>query len=145
MSIAPHASRRVVETRNSAQGIHVLLAMVIASLILAACGQPKTKPPVVRILGDSRSFSSPALIVDPGTTIVWHNQDHQAHTVTTDPTLAVNAAHGRVPHGVEPWHSGLILAGQYWTHTFTTAGEYVYFCQFHEAEQMIGSIVVREP
>lgn len=79
-----------------------------------------------------------------GERVRWVNRSSIPHTVTADPDLAVNAQSVQLPAGATPFDSGLIGAGASYTHTFTVAGTYRYFCRPHEAAGMIATIVVTD-
>ena len=66
-----------------------------------------------------------------GDSVTWHNDGTAAHTVTSG-----NPADG--PDGL--FDSGLFLGGDTFSHTFTEAGEYQYFCQIHP--WMTGTVIV---
>jgi len=72
------------------------------------------------------AFNAPSLEVAVGTTVTWTNDDSTAHTVS------------QVGGGFD---SGKIDPGATFSFTFTTAGTYDYFCQFHA--NMKGTIVVK--
>ena len=65
------------------------------------------------------AFSPLVDTVAAGSTVMWTNQDGFAHTVTgaSGPDAA--------------YDSGNIGSGGTYTHTFTTAGTYVYYCKIH--------------
>lgn len=61
-------------------------------------------------------------IIDVGGEVTWHNVDTAAHTVTSgDPSGG--------PDG--KFDSSLLPAGKTFSHKFTEAGTYKYFCQVH--------------
>ena len=62
-----------------------------------------------------------------GETVEWDNKDLTPHTVTFQTSGDVN--------------SGSIDAGMSWSHTFTQAGSYPYFCTFHP--EMKATVVVK--
>jgi len=66
-----------------------------------------------------------------GESVTWHNDSTAAHTVTSG-----NPEDG--PDGL--FDSGLFLGGDTFSHTFTEAGEYQYFCQIHP--WMTGTVIV---
>jgi len=66
-----------------------------------------------------------------GDSVTWHNDGTAAHTVTSG-----NPEDG--PDGL--FDSGLFLGGDTFSHTFTEAGEYQYFCQIHP--WMTGTVIV---
>ncbi len=71
-------------------------------------------------------YSPPTITVVMGVnnTITWINNDQAPHTVTDT--------------GV--FDSGILNAGESWTHTFTTPGTYVYHCTIHP--WMTGTVIV---
>lgn len=79
-------------------------------------------------MGD-RSFSPQSLTVSVGTTVTWNNSSGRPHTVTAD-----NNA----------FDSGTVGSGGSFSYTFTTAGTYGYYCQFHGSpgQEMFGTITV---
>ncbi len=56
-----------------------------------------------------------------GSTVIWHNHDSAPHTSTSGTFGS--------PSGF--WNSGSLSLEQTFSHTFTTAGSYPYFCAFH--------------
>jgi plastocyanin len=87
-------------------------------------------------------FQPAQLTVPRGTTVTWVNSSSVQHTVTDDPSKAVNPADAQLPSGVQPWDSGNVDAGKTYQHTFDVPGTYKYFCMPHESAGMIGTIVV---
>lgn len=85
----------------------------------AAAGAPPNK--VVKNLDDF--FDPQALRVDPGTTIEFHNDGRNPHTVTADDLT---------------YDSGILQNGQVWNHTYTTPGIYPFNCKLHGAAGGIG-------
>jgi plastocyanin len=66
--------------------------------------------------------------IAPGTTVVWINRGHVAHTVTSDdPT-------------VETFDSNTLAPGKSFSHTFNTVGVFTYHCALHD--NMLGTIIV---
>ena len=83
-----------------------------------------------------RSFSPNAINVKIGDILTWTNYDVMPHTVTagTGPTD---------PNKGKEFDSGLstpLMPGKTFSHRFTRAGEFPYFCQLHPA--MAGTITV---
>ncbi len=67
-------------------------------------------------------FDPDETIVDVGGAVTWTNTDTASHTVTSgDPSGG--------PDG--KFDSSLFAAGKTFSHTFTDAGSYKYFCQVH--------------
>jgi nitrite reductase (NO-forming) len=85
-------------------------------------------------LGD-KAFSPNLLRIKAGTTVTWTNDDNNLHTVTSGTPNTANAG--------EAFDSGLtalIMPAKTYSHKFTNAGEFSYFCRVHPT--MIGKIVV---
>lgn len=91
---------------------------------------------------DTLKFEPGTLTVPRGATVTWRNGGQVPHTATDDPAKVQNKANAVLPGGAQPWDSGTITAGQSWSHTFTTPGEYTYFCVPHEAAGMVGKVIV---
>ena len=72
------------------------------------------------------SPSTITVVIGVNNTVTWVNDDNAAHTVT--------AADGS-------YNSGNMNPGQSWTHTFTAAGTYEYYCSYHP--WMKGTVVVK--
>ncbi len=96
-----------------------------------------------------RRFAPPRLQVVAGTTVTFTNLSDDSHTVT--------AEEGGLPAGAEYFASGgsateaeardeleawLIRKDENYTFTFEQPGTYSYFCIPHEADGMLGVIVV---
>lgn len=73
------------------------------------------------------AFTPPSIEVPIGGSITWTNGDNVPHTATAVDRAALQ--------------SGTIQAGATFTQTFSTAGSYDYFCEFHP--NMKGTIVVK--
>src|SRR4051812_23212128 len=63
------------------------------------------------------AFSPASLTVSAGTKVTWINDDTAAHTVTTT-------------SGPKSFDSGSIAKGKSFSHTFTAAGTYSYYCAY---------------
>jgi plastocyanin len=63
------------------------------------------------------AYSPPSFSATVGVPVTWFNQDPITHTVTSVNGTELN--------------SGNILAGESFTHTFTQAGTYDYYCTIH--------------
>lgn len=92
---------------------------------------------------DDNKFDPASVTITKGSTIVWQNTSSAPHTVTFDPSKAVNKSDVELPSGAEPFDSGLIQPGQSFSHTFTVAGTYKYTCVPHETLGMHGTVIVQ--
>jgi plastocyanin len=70
--------------------------------------------------------------VKVGDTVGWTNDDDTLHTVTSGSGTDENAG--------ASFDSGMMGTGKIFEHTFTTAGEYPYFCILHP--DMTGKVIV---
>jgi plastocyanin len=130
----------------------VLAGAVAATLTLAACGTQAATVPSTTTVGSSSSMPMPSaavatpvaapvatdqvnianfgfgpgtVMVKPGTTVTWAQQDEDQHTVTADDAS---------------FSSSPLTTGQTFTHTFTAPGTYHYHCAIHPF--MHGTVVV---
>lgn len=127
----------------------VVLSVVMASWALTSCGDdndsptppaapgtaPTTAPNTVTIsipvnaeALDDQAFGQNPLVVAPGTTVTWVNNDTEAHTVTSVDSPPA-------------FSSGNILPGGSFSHTFNNPGTFDYFCDIHP--NMTGSVEVQ--
>jgi plastocyanin len=88
-------------------------------------------------MGDQAYDPNP-IKVKVGDTVTWTNDDSQAHTVTSgtdssDPNMGKE-------FDSSPGLNTLLSTDQTFSHKFTTAGEFPYFCQLHPT--MLGKVVV---
>ena len=70
-------------------------------------------------------FVPATITIKVNESIKWTNKDFAPHTVT--------AKDGS-------FNSGMMFTGTSWTHQFTKAGTYSYYCRYHE--HMLGTITV---
>jgi plastocyanin len=97
----------------------------------------------VEVLMTPELVFSPATVeIDVGQAVLWRNTSAFAHTSTADVSIADDPSHVQLPSGAQPWHSGLVPAGGTFRRTFDVPGTYRYFCQPHEAQEMVGTIIV---
>jgi len=78
------------------------------------------------VLIHSFAFGPNAITVAAGATVTWTNQDNEPHSV-----VMVDQSFRSTP----------MDTGGHYSHTFTTPGQYRYFCGFHP--QMTGVVIVR--
>jgi plastocyanin len=114
-----------------------VLAIVVALVLLGACGSSGTKarPPQpvldwrgrthVDVNADDDLFTPPNIIISPGTTVTWHNVGKTAHNVQKSTDLLDFGA----PFGVD---AGSFGPGQSYSFTFKKIGtSYFYVCTIH--------------
>jgi plastocyanin len=77
-----------------------------------------------------------------GQTIEWENEGLASYSVSDDSARAWDPVDARRPPGVQPFSSGSILPKGRFRHTFSKPGRYRYFCPTHEADRMVGEVIV---
>jgi plastocyanin len=80
----------------------------------AAPTEAAPQPAFVNIQGSR--FSPASITISAGSTVTWRHQGSGSHTITADDGA---------------FNSGTITAGETFSFTFTTPGEYGYYCEFH--------------
>lgn len=93
-------------------------------------------------MNDQLKFVPDTLTIRVGDKVTWRNIGTVPHTATDDSAKAVDPANAKLPEAAQPWDSGAVNGGESWSYTFSTAGEYAYFCIPHEAAGMLGAITV---
>lgn len=82
------------------------------------------------------SFFSPQNVtIDAGDTVRWTQLGSLPHTTTSGSGCASNGT----------WNSGTLSGGQSFSHTFTSAGSFPYYCVFHCGGGMTGTVTVNAP
>ena len=116
-----------------ARALAALLALAAGALALPTgprAQSPQAATPAAATTADVKvdnfTFSPPTLTVTPGTTVTWVNQDDIPHAV---------AAKDR------SFRSKTLDTDDRFSFTFTTAGEFEYFCTLHP--HMVGKVVVK--
>ncbi len=99
-------------------------------------------PAAVVRLTDMLTFQPKVDTIAVGQTVEWINGSVLVHTVTADPSKATQDGSAALPEGAEAFDSGNLEPGAKFSHRFTVAGLYRYFCIPHEGARMIGEIVV---
>ncbi len=83
------------------------------------------------VAAGATNFTPMHLFVQPGDTVQWIN-------MTIHDTQSMD---GLIPEGAEPWLSKI---GQEYKITVTAEGVYIYLCNPHFANGMVGAIIVGE-
>ena len=83
---------------------------------------------------DTSAFSPNPVQIQPGTTVVWSNNDNTPHTITSG--MGLNDTNKG-----KAFDSGPIAIGKTYSHKFDVAGTYDYFCTLHPT--MVGTISVK--
>ena len=83
---------------------------------------------------DTNAFSPNPIQIQPGTTVVWSNNDNTPHTITSG--MGLNDTNKG-----KAFDSGPIAIGKTYSHKFDVAGTYDYFCTLHPT--MVGTVSVK--
>lgn len=118
-----------------------LLGVGVSGL-LVGCGTANREPDYTVVIGTAPVFEPASLTIPMGAMVAWYNQAARVHTITADPAKAQLPDRVRLPAGASPFDSGDLFSGERWAYTFDVPGIYVYFCRYHELDEMIGSIIV---
>lgn len=98
-----------------------VLGVVVACSAAAACGQPRPARHHVVVVVALR-FEPETLLVAPGDTITWRNEDLVPHTVSAE------------EHG---WDSGLLAGGREFTLMVDANTPDRYRCRYHPEMQAV--------
>ncbi len=139
----PPINLEVVAAKQAAEEEAAVAAAARAARKAAAAGAQVHPAAVVNMAGELLKFLPARLEIKAGETVVWKNSSKEPHTVTADPRQATNAADVKLPKGAQPFDSGYLNPGHNYQHTFTTPGIYRYVCTLHEAQGMIGEVIVK--
>src|SRR5512137_1180295 len=71
------------------------------------------------------AFEPADVTIKVGDTVTWTNTGSSEHTTTSGTTT------GGVRHPDGQWDSGSLVTGRTFSHTFTKAGVFPYYCNIH--------------
>jgi amicyanin len=115
-----------VETVGVAFAASLALPATIRSSDAADDGARASKVANAEVRIDNFSFSPKIITVSVGATVVWTNHDDVPHVVASGDNQFKR--------------SPVIDTDQTFSHTFTSAGSYTYFCTIHP--HMTGKVIV---
>lgn len=117
--------------------------IIIFSILLAGffsaqhvyAEEAEKKPEVyeVHIAKGADKFEPALLKIKVGETVKWINDDERSHPIASIPGKGTND---------KELFASPIPTGKSWSHTFTKAGEYPYFCYIHYV--MMGAVIVED-
>jgi plastocyanin len=93
-----------------------------------AAAEPQPHAGAKQVVIDNFTFEPPILTVPAGTKVTWVNHDDVPHTVTST-------------EKPKQFGSGTLDTDGQFSHVFTNAGNYEYFCAIHP--KMTGRIIVK--
>lgn len=118
----------------------------LGALVLAACFSDRTTDPPdedgVEVEMVDLEFEPATVTIQVGDRVTWRNVGQFVHTATCDPAKANDPSNVQLPPGAAPWDSGAAAPGATFSRVFDVAGEYRYVCIPHEAQGMLGTIIV---
>lgn len=129
---------------RAARALVMLSAVTVASMATPIAAGDDAAPAATVTMTGKNGFAPETIEIKPGDTVLWKNTSTKVHTVTADATKAKDSKHVELPPGAAPFDSGKIKPGGTYSHTFTTAGRYTYFCIPHEDVGMIGHVIVKK-
>lgn len=103
----------------------VLMAFAAGALLACALAPLAAQTPGATVEIDNFVFSPGRLTIKAGTTVTWTNRDDIPHTVAS---------------ATRAFKSKAMDTDESFSFTFSTPGEYAYFCSLHP--HMTGTIVV---
>lgn len=107
-------------------------------------GQRSTATVDMVTTNDGYHFEPHVVWVKVGGTVTWVNMSGSHTSTAYHPDNEDKPL--RIPEDAESWGSGLKTEqGATFEHTFEVEGVYDYYCEPHEANGMVGSVVVGEP
>lgn len=106
-----------------------------------SCTAKTAKEKVTIDATNALKFVPATVCLKKGGTVTWDNTGDIAHTTTDEASLASSPSDAAVPKSAKGWNHRL-PAGKSWSHKFTVAGKYKYFCVPHETLGMLGTITV---
>lgn len=135
VSRAPNESMRIM-SQSVRYSLCVLL--LITACFLSGCisddgnlAARAPEPPIVTdlIIIGKMTFNPDMMVITPGTTVTWINEDSVPHTVVSDPGSDLS------------FSSPELKRDDTFSFTFEKRGTYLYHCTLHP--EMTGSIIVQ--
>ncbi|MGA1975884.1 MAG: cupredoxin domain-containing protein [Conexivisphaerales archaeon] len=116
-----------VSVGSAARGFAMVLILASLLLSISATSSVRAAQTVTVQMGDDY-FTPQTTNINVGDTVVWYNAGGSTHTVTSDTFV---------------WNSGDVVPGGSYNFTFTTSGDFPYYCSYHPG--MTGDIIVQQP
>ncbi len=99
--------------------IKIVCSVVLLFFVLAGCKkQEKGSPGINEVWLEYKAYNPTQLTIAVGTTVTFTNKDNANHTVTSTGNL---------------FDSGTIKSGNSFTYTFSTAGTFYFYCNYHSS------------
>jgi plastocyanin len=106
----------------------LLISTMLSAILLGSAATYAAKTEEAQVKIDNFAFVPAEIAVAPGTKVTWENRDDIPHTVTdaSDPRA---------------FKSPALDTGDTFSHVYSAAGTYRYFCSLHP--HMQGTVVVK--
>ena len=117
------------------------LALAIVGCAPAKATPASTNPQVSQVMISGFRYQPATIDIPAGTKVTWTNADAILHTVTSGTSTKKDdfGNYATTPTGI--FDGTMDDQGKSFSFTFTTPGEYAYFCSRHN--NMTGRVVVR--
>jgi plastocyanin len=97
---------------------------------------------VIKMSDDAPMYQPDSITIHSGDTVEWKNSGMVSHSATDDPARAMKPDNALLPHEAKPFSSGGVMPGATYRYMFLVPGRYRYFCLSHEADKMVGEVIV---
>jgi plastocyanin len=128
----PMATMAMATEMPMAMATEMPMAMATEMPMAMATMAPAASGATADVAIQTFQFTEASIEVKVGTTVTWTNNDDIDHSVTS----------GTPPEGDKLFDSDFFLKGKTFSQTFTTAGEFPYFCRKHNS--MVGMVKVTQ-
>jgi plastocyanin len=122
---AHHPTRGAVSFRWFA--LSAVAALLLSAFLMTASAPGARAASTVTVQISNFAYQPATVTIQVGDTVTWTNLDSAAHTATDTGSGAL--------------FDGVMATGESFSHTFTQAGTYDYYCTFHP--EMTGTVVVQ--
>ena len=112
-------------TRNRSIGIVLSVVALVTALAWAGDQPPASDAKTAQVTIENFTFKPATITVPVGTTVTWTNRDDMPHTVVAED---------------RSFRSNALDTDETFSHTFNSAGTFVYFCSIHTS--MVGKVIV---
>ncbi len=103
-----------------------VLPIVLVAVAVQAGGSPRAAAAAsAQVTIENFTFKPATITVSVGTTVTWTNRDDMPHTVVAED---------------RSFRSNALDTDETFSHTFNSAGTFVYFCSIHTS--MVGKVIV---
>ncbi len=113
------------------------MCMVLFGIGIGTGTPVRAEDAMVTLKSGGRDFSPKKVQIRVGERVTWKNPTNEVHSVTSFATDSVSQSGGENPE-----INKLVRPGERYSHRFSVAGSYFYYCPIHQG--MWGTVVVVE-